>query len=339
MTGEDGRLGESVRPRTLEEFIGQGELRGQLEISLAAARGRGEPLDHVILHGQPGLGKTTLANILSAEMGAGIKCTAGPVIMRPGDLAGLLTNLDPGDVLFIDEIHRLPPQVEEILYPAMEDFRLDVMVGQGPGSRSVRLELPRFTLVGATTRLGKLTSPLRDRFGIHLKLDYYAPADLAAIVTRAAKLLDVPLAPEGALEIACRSRGTPRTAVNFLNRARDFAEVRGDGTVDRDAADGALKLLGIDSHGLDRTDMRFLTALCMEFSGGPVGIESLAATLGESSETLSEVYEPYLVKEGFVTRTRRGRVAAARTWKHLGLEPPETPPVQKAPGPGPLPGL
>jgi Holliday junction DNA helicase RuvB len=318
-------MAESVRPRTLGEFVGQGELRGQLEISLAAARGRGEALDHVIFHGQPGLGKTTLANILATEMGAGIKSTAGPVIMKPGDLAGLLTNLDPGDVLFIDEIHRLPPQVEEILYPAMEEFRLDVMVGQGPGSRSVRLEIPRFTLVGATTRLGKLTPPLRDRFGIQLKLVYYGAEDLAAVVTRAAKLLDVPLTPEGALEIARRSRGTPRQAVNFLNRARDFAEVKGDGTVDRAAADGALELMGIDRMGLNRTDIRLLETLCRDFAGGPVGVESLAATLGETAETLAEVYEPYLVQEGFMVRTRRGRAATEKTWKHLGMAPPDPP--------------
>jgi Holliday junction DNA helicase RuvB len=325
MLEDDGRLTDSVRPRTLGEFIGQEDLKGQLEIFLAAARNRGESLDHVILHGQAGLGKTTLANILSVEMGAGIKSTAGPVIMRPGDLAGLLTNLDPGDVLFIDEIHRLPPQVEEILYPAMEEFRLDVMVGQGPGSRSVRLELPRFTLVGATTRVGMLTSPLRDRFGIQLKLDYYGAPELKSIVARAAGLLNVPLTDGGAMEIARRSRGTPRLAGNHLNRARDYAEVKGAGTVDREAADGALTLLGIDGMGLNRIDIRLLKSLCRDFGGGPVGLEALAATLGESSETLAEVYEPYLVQEGFVTRTRRGRLATLKAWGHLGLTPPAPP--------------
>jgi Holliday junction DNA helicase RuvB len=327
---------ESVPPpRTLAEFIGQRELKGQLEIFLKAARARGDCLDHTIFHGHPGLGKTTLANILANEMGGGFRSTSGPVIVRTGDLAGILTSLAPGDVLFIDEIHRLPPVVEEILYPAMEDFRLDLMVGQGPGSRSVRLELPRFTLVGATTRVGLLTSPLRDRFGIQLRLDYYGEAELKAVVLRAASLLNAPVTVDGAKEIALRSRGTPRIAVRLLRRVRDYAEVKGKKSIDRETADKALDLLGIDALGLDQLDMRILDTLCRSFAGGPVGLEALAATLGEEMETLLSVYEPYLVQEGFITRTRRGRVATAKAWKHAGLTPPEGPPG----GPGPLPGM
>ncbi|MDR3154406.1 MAG: Holliday junction branch migration DNA helicase RuvB [Deltaproteobacteria bacterium] len=315
---------ESVPPpRTLREFVGQRELKGQLEVFLEAARGRGDCLDHVILHGHPGLGKTTLANILSAEMGAGLRCTSGPVIVRPGDLAGLLTNLAPGDVLFIDEIHRLPPVVEEILYPAMEEFRLDVMVGQGPGSRAVRLELPRFTLVGATTRVGLLSAPLRDRFGIQLRLEYYGAEDLKSIVERAASLMNAPLTGDGAMEIAKRSRGTPRIAGRLLRRVRDYAQVKGEGLIDRPTADMALRLLGIDSQGLDQLDYRILDCLCRSYRGGPVGLEALAVTLGEEAETLLTVYEPYLVQEGFMVRTRRGRAATPKAWRHVGLDPPE----------------
>ncbi|MDR1040682.1 MAG: Holliday junction branch migration DNA helicase RuvB [Deltaproteobacteria bacterium] len=329
---DDLQAAAVLRPRTLEEFIGQREIKAQLQISITAARNRGDSLDHVILHGHPGLGKTTLANILSVEMGAGFKSTSGPVIMRAGDLAGLLSNLEQGDVLFIDEIHRLPPSVEEILYPAMEEFLLDVMVGQGPGSRAVRIELPRFTLVGATTRLGLLTSPLRDRFGIQLKLDFYLAEDLTAIVRRAAEILNVQLTDDGALEIARRSRGTPRIAGRLLRRVRDFAEVAGKQAIDRETADQALLIEGIDRLGLDRTDRRILEILCRDFLGGPVGLTALAATLGEEAETLVEVCEPYLVKEGFIVRTRRGRVATAKAWRHLGIEPPVEP------GSGPQPG-
>ncbi|MDR2612731.1 MAG: Holliday junction branch migration DNA helicase RuvB, partial [Deltaproteobacteria bacterium] len=289
------------------------------------ARRRGDCLDHVILHGHPGLGKTTLAGILSAEMGAGFKSTSGPVIVRPGDLAGILTSLQPGDVLFIDEIHRLPPVVEEYLYPAMEEFRLDVMVGQGPGTRSVRLELPRFTLVGATTRAGLLTSPLRDRFGIQLRLDYYGADELKDIVIRAATLLNAPLTGDGASEIARRSRGTPRIAGRLLRRVRDYAEVKGTGVIDADTADRALGILGVDRHGLDTLDFRILDTLCRSYRGGPVGIEALATTIGEEAETLLVVYEPYLVQEGFISRTRQGRVATPKAWRHVGQEPPESP--------------
>jgi Holliday junction DNA helicase RuvB len=324
----------AMRPRSLDEFVGQRELKDQLRVFLEAARNRGACLDHTVIHGHPGLGKTTLAGIISSEMGAGLKATSGPVIVRQGDLVGLLTSLAPGDVLFIDEIHRLPPVVEEVLYPAMEEFRADVMVGQGPGSRSMRLELPRFTLVGATTRVGSLTSPLRDRFGIQLRLDYYSPEDLGTIAARAASGMDARLTGDGAEEIARRSRGTPRVAIRLLRRVRDFAEVEGDGVIDRGAADRALGLLGIDPLGLDQLDLRILDALCRSYGGGPVGLDALAAALGEETETLLAVYEPYLVKEGFIIRTRRGRVAHAKAWRHLGLEPPEGAPPEPGPPEG-----
>jgi Holliday junction DNA helicase RuvB len=310
-------------PRTLQEFVGQKELKGQLSIFMEAARNRGDCLDHTILHGPPGLGKTTLANIISVEMGKGFKCTSGPVIARPGDLAGILTGLAPGDVLFIDEIHRMPPVAEEILYPAMEEFRLDVLVGQGPGSRTVRLELPPFTLVGATTRAGLLSSPLRDRFGIQLHLDYYGAGDLTSIVERAALLMNASLTPDGALEIARRSRGTPRIAGRLLRRVRDYAQVKGVSAIDRKTADSALALLGIDSSGLDQLDFRILDTLCRSYAGGPAGLETLATALGEEAETLLTVYEPFLVLEGFIARTPRGRVATSKAWTHIGLAPPE----------------
>ena len=320
----EAALEKALRPRSLAEFQGQPALKEKLSVFLAAAKGRGEALDHTLFHGHPGLGKTTLAHILSLELGVGFKQTSGPVVERPGDLAALLTSLAPGDVLFIDEIHRLSPVVEEILYPAMEDFKLDLIIGQGPGARSVRLDLPPFTLAGATTRVGLLTPPLRDRFGIQLRLDYYRPAELALIVTRAADLSGARLTPEGALEIARRSRGTPRVAGRLLRRVRDYAEVRAEGLIDTAVADAALKLLDVDAQGLDQLDRRILAAICEKFRGGPVGLDTLATAVAEESNTLLEVYEPYLIQEGFLQRTPRGRVAALKAYRHLGLTPPET---------------
>ena len=322
----EATLEKALRPQALQEFMGQPELKEKLSVFIEAARGRGEALDHTLFHGHPGLGKTTLAHILSLELGTGFKSTSGPVIERPGDLAALLTNLSPGDILFIDEIHRLSPVVEEILYPAMEDFKLDIMIGQGPGARSVRLDLPPFTLVGATTRVGLLTPPLRDRFGIQLRLDYYRAEDLALIVTRAGRLSGVSLTADGALEIARRSRGTPRIAGRLLRRVRDYAEVRADGCIDQAVADAALIMLDVDAQGLDQLDRRILSVICQKFCGGPVGLETLATVVAEEADTILEVYEPYLIQEGFIHRTPRGRVATAKAYAHLSLTPPTTVP-------------
>jgi len=323
----EAALERALRPQSLADFQGQPDLKEKLAVFIEAAKGRGEALDHTLFHGHPGLGKTTLAHIVSLELGAGFKSTSGPVIERPGDLAALLTNLSAGDILFIDEIHRLSPVVEEILYPAMEDFKLDIMIGQGPGARSVRLDLPPFTLVGATTRVGLLTPPLRDRFGIQLRLDYYQPDELALIVTRAGALLNARMTAEGALEIAKRSRGTPRIAGRLLRRVRDYAEVRADGTINGPVADAALKMLDVDASGLDNLDRRILSVICEKFCGGPVGLETLATVVAEESDTILEVYEPYLIQEGFIHRTPRGRVATMRAYRHLSLTPPTALPV------------
>ncbi|MDY6812997.1 MAG: Holliday junction branch migration DNA helicase RuvB [Pseudomonadota bacterium] len=314
-------LEQAVRPRRLADYIGQPRLREQLEVFITAARRRGEPLDHVLVHGPPGLGKTTLAHIIAGELDAGLRQTAGPVLERAGDLAALLTNLQPGDVLFIDEIHRLAPAIEEILYPAMEDGQLDIVIGEGPSARSIKLDLPPFTLVAATTRAGLLTAPLRDRFGIVQRLDYYAVTELTDIVARTAAIVGVPVDAAGAAEIARRARGTPRIANRLLRRVRDFAEVRGDGHIDLPMARQSMDLLQVDAEGCDDMDRRYLACLADRFGGGPVGLEALAASLAEDKGTLEEVLEPYLIQQGFVARTARGRVASAKTFKYLGLPP------------------
>jgi holliday junction DNA helicase RuvB len=318
----------ALRPKTLTEFIGQEALRANLAVFVAAAKSRGEPLDHVLLHGPPGLGKTTLAQIVAKELGVGFRATSGPVIAKAGDLAALLTNLDHHDVLFIDEIHRLSPAVEEILYPAMEDRVLDLMIGEGPSARSVRIDLPHFTLVGATTRAGLLTTPLRDRFGIPLRLVFYTEDELTRVVTRAAALLALDLTPDGAREIAGRARGTPRIAGRLLRRVRDFAAAAGQSTVDRTAADRALNRLEVDNLGLDAMDRRYLMMIADIYRGGPVGIETLAAGLSEARDTLEEVIEPFLIQSGLVARTARGRMLNAGAWKHLGIAPPAGAAVQ-----------
>jgi Holliday junction DNA helicase RuvB len=312
----------ALRPETLDSFIGQEEAKANLRVFLAAAKGRAQAMDHALLYGPPGLGKTTMAQIMARELGVGFRMTSGPVIARAGDLAAILTNLEPRDVLFIDEIHRLNPAVEEILYPAMEDFALDLVIGEGPGARSVRIDLQPFTLVGATTRLGLLTTPLRDRFGIPVRLQFYTEAELTRIVTRAAALLDTPADAEGAAEIARRARGTPRVAGRLLRRVADFAQVEGDGTIDRMLADRALTRLGVDAAGLDGADRRYLTIIAQAYEGGPVGVETLAAALSEARDAVEEVIEPYLLQQGFIQRTPRGRMLARRAWLHLGLEPP-----------------
>ncbi|PIE56400.1 MAG: Holliday junction branch migration DNA helicase RuvB [Desulfobulbus propionicus] len=318
---EDQGLGIELRPRRLDEYIGQEQVRKSLGIFLKAALQRGEPLDHVLFHGFPGLGKTTLAYIIANEMQAGIKVTSGPVIERPGDLAAILTSLQTGDVLFIDEIHRLNHVVEEILYPAMEDYQLDLVIGQGPGARSVKMDLPRFTLVGATTRTGLLTPPLRDRFGVILRLEYYSPEELVAIVTRSASLFNIAIAPEGALELGRRSRGTPRIANRLLRRVRDFAEVQGHRLIDGAIADEALTMLNVDRYGLDEMDRRILLTLIDKFQGGPIGLETLATAVCEEKNTLEDVYEPFLIQSGFLARTPRGRIATAGAYEHFQRTP------------------
>jgi holliday junction DNA helicase RuvB len=315
----------NLRPRNLAEFVGQAELKDHLGIVLEAARRRGQAADHLLFAGPPGLGKTTLAGIVATEMGVGIHVTSGPALERAGDLAAILTQLADGDVLFIDEIHRLSRSVEEVLYPAMEDFQIDIVLGKGPAARSLRLDVPRFTLVGATTRTGLITGPLRDRFGLVARLDYYTAVDLESIVVRAAGILGVELHQAGAVEIARRARGTPRIANRLLRRVRDFAEVRGNGVVDQTAAHDGLALFGVDGLGLDKIDRAILSALCQRFGGGPVGLSTLSISVGEPSETVEDVYEPFLIQLGLLMRTPRGRVATTSAWSHLGLVPPPLP--------------
>ncbi|RRV08070.1 Holliday junction branch migration DNA helicase RuvB [Pseudomonas sp. v388] len=327
ITASNGRdreeqLDRAIRPLSLADYIGQPTVREQMELFIQAARARSESLDHTLIFGPPGLGKTTLANIIAQEMSVSIKSTSGPVLERPGDLAAILTNLEPNDVLFIDEIHRLSPIVEEVLYPAMEDFQLDIMIGEGPAARSIKLDLPPFTLVGATTRAGMLTNPLRDRFGIVQRLEFYSIADLSTIVTRSAGILGLVIEPEGAFEIARRARGTPRIANRLLRRVRDFAEVRGNGQITRQTADKALNLLDVDEHGFDHQDRRLLLTMIEKFDGGPVGVDSLAAAISEERHTIEDVLEPYLIQQGYIMRTPRGRVVTRHAYLHFGLNIP-----------------
>ena len=318
-TAEDSDIDVSLRPKRLEDYIGQEKVKENLKIYIEAAKGRGESLDHVLLYGPPGLGKTTLSNIIATELGVNIRITSGPAIEKQGDLAAILTNLNEGDVLFIDEIHRLSRSVEEILYPAMEDYAIDIIIGKGPAARSIRIDLPRFTLIGATTRAGQLTTPLRDRFGVLLKLELYTPEELSTIVTRSAGILGMDITPDGAMEIASRSRGTPRIANRLLKRVRDFAQVMGDGSIDSKIANYALNKQEIDGLGLDNIDRRMLESIIKFYNGGPVGLETLAATIGEEAVTLEDMYEPYLMQIGFLNRTPRGRCVTKLAYDHLGL--------------------
>ena len=318
-TNEDSANEVTLRPKTLEEYVGQEKIKENLSVFMAAAKQRGEALDHCLLHGPPGLGKTTLSIIMASELGVNLKITSGPAIEKPGDLAAILTTLEQNDILFIDEIHRLSRSVEEVLYPAMEDFALDLMMGKGPSARSIRIPLKPFTLIGATTRAGQLTSPLRDRFGMIFRLELYNVKELTKIITRSSKILEMPITDDGAEEIAKRSRGTPRIANRLLKRVRDFAQIIGDGTIDREIADKALRSLDIDELGLDSTDRRMLSSIITKFGGGPVGLETLAATTNEEAVTLEDVYEPYLLQLGFISRTPRGRCATEPAYRHLGI--------------------